>query len=233
MCKKIRNVFYKNLTFEKLLSAHYRAKKNKTYKKDVISFEMNLENNIVNLLNSIKNNKYEMGKYYDFKIFEPKERTIHSLPYRDRIVHQWYVEEFIKPFIIPKFINSTFACISNRGTHKANDYIQHQMQIFKRNYGDFWVLKCDIRKFFYTIDPHILYHIMCKYIQDPYLKSFTHQLIFDGRDIIGPIGIPIGNYTSQFFANTYLNELDQYVKRILKVKFYRKVYGRFYIASKK
>ena len=63
---------------------------------------------------------------------------------------------------------------------------------------------------------------MSKYIQAPYLKSSTHQLIFDGRDIIDPIGIPIGNYTSQFFANTHLNELDQYVKRILKVKFYRK-----------
>ena len=79
--------------------------------------------------------------------------------YRDRIVHQWYVEEFIKPFIVPKFINFTFACISNRGTHKANDYIQHQMQIFKRNYGDFWVLKCDIRKFF-SLLTHIFYIIL-------------------------------------------------------------------------
>ena len=225
MCKKIRNVFFKNLTFEKLLAAHYRAKKNKAYKKDVITFEMNLENNIINLLNSIKNNRYKMGKYYDFKVFEPKERTIHSLPYIDRVVHQWYVEEFIKPYILPKFISSSFACITGKGTHKANDYIQHQMQIFKRNYGDFWVLKCDIKKFFYNINPYILYHILCKYIEDPYLKNFTKQLIFDGRDIIGTVGIPIGNYTSQFFANIYLNELDQYVKRILKVKYYRKIYG--------
>lgn len=225
MPKKIKNLFYKNLTFKKLLDAHYRARKNKAYKKDVILFEMNLENNIINLLNSIKNNNYKMGKYYDFKIFEPKERTIHSLPYRDRVVHQWYVEEFIKPYIVPKFINSSFACIVDRGTHKANNYIQHQMQIFKRNYGDFWVLKCDIRRFFYNIDPNILYHILCKYIGDPYLKRFTKQLIFDGRDIIGDVGIPIGNYTSQYFANIYLNELDQYVKRILKVKFYRQIYG--------
>ena len=225
MPKKIKNLFYKNLTFKKLLDAHYRARKNKAYKKDVILFEMNLENNIINLLNSIKNNNYKMGKYYDFKVFEPKERTIHSLPYRDRVVHQWYVEEFIKPYIVPKFINSSFACIVDRGTHKANNYIQHQMQIFKRNYGDFWVLKCDIRRFFYNIDPNILYHILCKYIGDSYLKRFTKQLIFDGRDIIGDVGIPIGNYTSQYFANIYLNELDQYVKRILKVKFYRQIYG--------
>ena len=164
MPKKIKNLFYKNLTFKKLLDAHYRARKNKAYKKDVILFEMNLENNIINLLNSIKNNNYKMGKYYDFKIFEPKERTIHSLPYRDRVVHQWYVEEFIKPYIVPKFINSSFACIIDRGTHKANNYIQHQMQIFKRNYGDFWVLKCDISKFFYSIDPNILFNILKKYI---------------------------------------------------------------------
>ena len=117
MPKKIKNVFYKNLTFEKLLMSHCRARKNKSYKKDVILFEMNLENNIINLLNSIKNGNYKMGQYYDFKVFEPKERTIHSLPYRDRIVHQWYVEEFIKPFIVPKFINSSFACIVGRGTH--------------------------------------------------------------------------------------------------------------------
>lgn len=225
MPKKIKNLFYKNLTFKKLLDAHYRARKNKAYKKDVTLFEMNLENNIINLLNSIKNNNYKMGKYYDFKVFEPKERTIHSLPYRDRVVHQWYVEEFIKPYIVPKFINSSFACIVDRGTHKANNYIQHQMQIFKRNYGDFWVLKCDIRRFFYNIDPNILYHILCKYIGDTYLKRFTKQLIYDGRDIIGDVGIPIGNYTSQYFANIYLNELDQYVKRILKVKFYRQIYG--------
>ena len=172
MPKKIKNLFYKNLTFKKLLDAHYRARKNKAYKKDVILFEMNLENNIINLLNSIKNNNYKMGKYYDFKIFEPKERTIHSLPYRDRVVHQWYVEEFIKPYIVPKFINSSFACIIDRGTHKANNYIQHQMQIFKRNYGSFWVLKCDIRRFFYNIDPNILYHILCKYIGDPYLNRY-------------------------------------------------------------
>ena len=225
MPKTIRNCFFKNLTFEKLMNAHLRARKNKSYKKDVILFEFDLENNVINLLNSIKSGNYKMGEYYSFKVFEPKERIIHSLPYRDRIVHQWYVEEFIKPYILPKFINSSFACIPGRGTHSANNYIQRQMRIFKRNYGDFWILKCDVKKFFYNIDPDILYNIMCRYIQDPYLLRFTNQLIYDGRDVIGPVGIPIGNYTSQFFANIYLNELDQYVKRELKVKFYRTIYG--------
>lgn len=221
MSKKIRNCFYKNLTFDKLLQAHLRARKHKTYKSELINFEINLENNLINLKHKIENGTYRVGKYHSFKVYEPKERVIKALPYVDRIVHQWYVEEFIKPYIMPKFIFQTFACIPDRGTHKAVEQVQNYMREFKRNYGDFWVLKCDIRRFFYNIDPNILYHILCKYIGDPYLKRFTKQLIFDGRNIIGDVGIPIGNYTSQYFANIYLNELDQYVKRVLKVKFYR------------
>lgn len=220
MPKKISNCFYKNLTFEKMYAAHLRARKHKAYKDEVIIFELNLENNITNLINNIKNNKYHLGKYYEFKVYEPKERIIKALPYPDRIVHQWYVEEFIKPYIVPKFIETSFACISDRGTHKAVNQIQKYMRIFKRNYGDFWILKCDIKKFFYNIDPFILYNIMKRYIKDKALLKFTHLLIFDKNESNNQVGIPIGNYTSQFFANIYLNELDQYIKRTLKIKHY-------------
>ena len=202
------------------MSAHKRARKHKTYKNEVIYFELNLENNITNLLNNLKSHKYRLGKYYIFKIYEPKERIIKALPYVDRIVHQWYVEEFIKPYIVPRFINKTYACLENRGSHKAVEMLQKYMRIYKRNYGDFWVLKCDIRKFFYSINPVILYNIMKKYITDKDLLSFTKLLIFDGRSPDDTIGIPIGNYTSQFFANIYLNELDKFVKRTLKIKYY-------------
>lgn len=226
MPKKIKNCFYKNLTFEKFLQAHYRAKKHKSYKPEVINYELNLENNITNLLNSIKNKTYRLGSYHSFKIYEPKERLIKALPYKDRIVHQWYVEEFIKPYIIPRFISTSFACLEDRGTHKAVDKVQHNLQLFKRNYGDFWILKCDIRKFFYSINPYILFNILKKYIADKELLEFTKLLIFDNRDTDEKIGIPIGNYTSQYFANIYLNELDQYIKRVLKVSNYvRYMYG--------
>ena len=155
MCKKIKNWFFEKLTFEKLLEAHYRAKQHKTYKGEVIKYELNLENNLTNLLHQLANGTYRLGKYFTFKIYEPKERYIQALPYKDRIVHQWYVEEFIKPFIIPKFINTTFACLTDRGTHKAVEEVQRQMRIFQRNNGDFWILKCDIKKFFYSINPCI------------------------------------------------------------------------------
>lgn len=145
MPKTIKNCFNEKLTFQKLMEAHSRARKHKTYKNEIINFELNLENNITNLLNNIKNDKYRIGKYFQFKIYEPKERIINALPYKDRIVHQWYVEEFIKPYIVPKLINTTFACLKDRGTHKAVEEVQKQLRIYKRNYGDFWILKVSER----------------------------------------------------------------------------------------
>lgn len=200
MPKKIKNCFNKNLTFEKLMEAHQRARIHKTYKDEVIKFEMNLENNITNLLNNIKNKQYHLGKYYTFTIYEPKERIIKALPYKDRIVHQWYVEEFIKPYIVPKFINTSYACLKDRGTHKAVEQVQKQLQNFKRNYGNFWILKCDIRKFFYSIDPYILFKIMKKYIADTELLSFTKLLLFDGRSSLDTIGIPIRKLYKSIFC---------------------------------
>ncbi len=232
MHKKIKNMFDEKLTFEKMLQAHHRARHHKAYKHEVINYELNLENNITNLVNNLKNGSYHLGNYFTFKVFEPKERDIKALPYKDRIVHQWYIEEFIKPYIVPKFINSTFACLDDRGTHKAVEEVQKQMRIFKRNYGDFWVLKCDIKKFFYSINPYILFELMKKYIADPKLLSLTHILIFNKSEGPNQVGIPIGNYTSQFFANIYLNELDQYVKRTLKIKYYARYMDDFILLLK-
>lgn len=229
MPKTIKNCFYKNLTFKKLLEAHKRARKHKNYKAEVIRFELNLENNIMNLLNNIKNGKYRVGKYRQFKVYEPKERIIQALPYVDRIVHQWYVEEFIKPYILPKFINSNYACLEDKGTHKAVENVMNNMKLYEKKQGNFWILKCDIKKFFYNINPNILLKILSKYISDKKLLDFTNLLIFDNRENITlknntdsyyffkeDIGIPIGNYTSQYFANIYLNELDQYILREIK-----------------
>ncbi len=231
MPKKIKNCFYANLTFEKMLNAHLRARRNKTYKNEVIKFEINLENNIVNLINNIKNNKYHLGNYRAFIIKEPKEREIKALPYVDRIVHQWYVEEFIKPYIVPRFIHTSSACITGRGTHYAINNIKNYMKIMKRNHGNFWILKCDIKKFFYNINLEILYKILNKYIVDKKLLQFTKLLIFENNSK-EKVGIPIGNYTSQFFANIYLNELDQYVKHELKVKYYVRYMDDFILLFK-
>lgn len=217
MSKTIKKIFDSKLTFIKLLEAHQRSSKNKRNSKDVLTFEVDLESNISNLLKQIKSNQYRLGKYHEFIIIEPKKRVIKSLPYKDRIVHQWYIEEFIKPYILPRFINDSYACIEGKGTHQAVMQLGKYMRIMKRHYHDYYVLKCDIAKFFYSIDKSILLNILKRYIGDKKLFEFTKILLCDESD---NIGIPIGNYTSQFFANIYLNELDYYVKDILKIKYY-------------
>lgn len=219
MCKKIKKIFLRNLTFEKFLEAEKRARKNKTSKTEIIKYQINLENNLINLINKIKNGSYSLGKYREFTVKEPKQRIIKSLPYEDRIVHQWYVEEFIKPYIMPKFIYSNCACIPNKGTHFAVDIMQKYIKKYNKIYKEPWVLKCDISKFFYSIDQEILYQIMNKYIDDKMILDITSKFIFDNF-LEDKIGIPIGNYTSQFFGNIYLNELDKYVKYELNVKPY-------------
>jgi RNA-directed DNA polymerase len=191
MPKKIKNVFFKSLTFQKFLEAHNRAKKNKMYKNEVLKFDLNLESNIISIINGIKNNTFKVGDYYSFIVYEPKERLIHSLPYRDRVVHQWYVEEFVKPYIMPKFIGTSFACLPDRGTHKAVSAVQKMMQKYSKKYPDYYILKCDIRKYFNSIDTNVLFEIMKKYIDDKALLNFTHQLIFEKRPFNTPAGIPI------------------------------------------
>lgn len=227
MSKTIKNVFDYKLNFENLLSAHYRASIGKQLKKEVILFEMDLETNIIRILKEIKSGSYKFSNYRTFIIYEPKERIIKSLPYKDRIVHQWYVEEFIKPYFLPRFINDTYACLDNRGTHKAVKTTQKYMNKMSKN-GKYFVLKCDIKKYFYSIDKNILYSILTKYISDNKLLEFT-KIILDDKE---EIGIPIGNYTSQFFANIYLNELDHYVKDVLKIKYYIRYMDDFILLVK-
>lgn len=230
MPKTIRNKWEKHFTFDKFVEAHERARKGKCYKKEVLEFEVNLETNISNMMKKIETGNYEFGKYREFIIYEPKKRIIKSLPYQDRVVHQWYVEEFIKPYMMPRFIEHTYACLPERGGHKAVHDLQKMMRIMKRNCGgSYYVLKCDIAGYFYNINKKILYEIMKKKINDQKLLEFTKKIIYNEE---GERGIPIGNYTSQLFANIYLNELDQYAKNVLKIKFYLRYMDDFIILCK-
>ena len=182
MSKTIKNEFQSKLTFEKLLEAHKRAKKNKGNRPEIIRFEIDLESNISNLLYKIKNNTYHMGKYREFYVYEPKERLIKSLPYVDRIVHQWYVEEFIKPHFLPKFIKDSYACLENKGCHVAKKRVQFFMRQMKKKYGEYYILKCDVKKYFYNINKNILFNILKKNIKDKKLLNFTYILIFDNEE---------------------------------------------------
>lgn len=217
MSKTIGNIFDEKLTLVHLRDAYFRTKKNKKKRIGLLKYEMDLEMNLSNLLEKLRNGSYRNGKYRTFTICEPKERMIKALPFEDRIVHQWIVHEFIKPFFVPRFIKTSCACLDGRGTHYAVQTTQKYMRKMKRKYGNYYMVKCDIHKFFYSIDPNILYPILKKKIMDKKLLSLLYQLVYQTGD---QVGIPIGNYTSQYFANIYLNEMDYYIKKTFNIKYY-------------
>lgn len=217
MPKTIRNVYDDAISFEKLLKAHKKARRGKREKREIILFELNLESELIRIEKELKSGIYKHGKYKEFKIYEPKERIIKASSYSDRIVHQWYIENFIKPYFVPQFITTSYAGIENRGMHKASKDVQKAMKTAKNKWKNYYIIKMDITKYFQNIDKRILWDILKKKIKDRKLLWLTREILLSTE---GMKGLPLGNYTSQMFANIYLNELDQYAKHNLKCTYY-------------
>ncbi len=217
MPKTIRNKYYKYLTFNRLMEAHKKARRGKGYREEIIKFNLKQEEYIMYLLERLRNKSYKHGGYKVFYITEPKPRKIERSRYIDRIVHTFYVENFLKPYFMPCFINTSYACIPCRGMHKACLDVQKAMKHCKNIWGEYYILKMDVTKYFQNIDKDILLEILKKKIKDKDLLWLTKEIIYSNK---GKKSLPIGNYTSQMFANIYLNELDQYVKKELGIKYY-------------
>ena len=173
MPKRIGNIYDNAITFDKIKSAYFRTSKTKKNKPERIQFGMYLEDNIYKIGTELKQRTYEVGKYTRFKVYIPKEREIFCLNFFDRVVQQWYVHEFILPFMVDKFIVDSYACIKGRGVHGAINKLQKYMQIAKRNWENPYILKYDISKFFYSINQKILYDIICKYYKDKDFLELT------------------------------------------------------------
>lgn len=182
-----------------------------------IIFELKLEQELLQLEEQLINCTYKHGQYKNFKVYEPKERIIMAASYKDRVVHQWYVENFIKPYFVPQFIHTSYAGIEGRGMHKASKDVQKGMRSAKAKWENYYILKMDVTKYFQNIDKRILWQILKRKIKDKKLLLLTREILLSTK---GLIGLPLGNYTSQMFANIYLNELDQYIKHNLKCKYY-------------
>ena len=217
MPKRINNIFYPKLKFNNMIDAYKRAAKEKHYNKEVIMYKMDLASNLVKVLRELYAGVYKTSEYREFTIYEPKERVIKALPFKDRVVQQWYVEEFIKPIFLPKFIEDTYACIPTKGVHHAVKKLKKYAYNKSKLNKEYYYLKCDISKYFNSIDKDILYKIIERYVKDKNFLQLTKLLIYSDES---PRGIPIGNYTSQYYANIYLNVLDHYVKEELGIKYY-------------
>lgn len=217
MPKTIKNKYQEKLTYEKLLEAHIKSRKGKGYRKEIILFNLKQEEYIMWLYEQLKNKTYKHGGYTEFYVTEPKLRKIEKSRYLDRIVHRWVVDNFLEPCYVPKFITTSYACLKNRGMHKAAIYVKNTMRHCKVKWNEYYILKMDVSKYFDNINKKILLKILEKNIKDQELMWLIKEILYANKR---EKGLEIGNYTSQMFANIYLNEVDQYIKHKLKVRYY-------------
>jgi retron-type reverse transcriptase len=212
--KRHGNLFEKIITFENLLLASKNAIRGKKGKKAVASFYFHLENELLSLQSELASGEYRPRPYVQFEVREPKVRQICSSDFRDRVVHH-AVCNFMEPIFETKSIYDSYACRRDKGAHLAVS----RCQGFTRKYKYF--LKCDIRKFFESIDHEILKSLLQRTLKDQRLLSLL-SIIIDHRVEGNELGrgLPIGNLTSQHFANFYLGQLDHFLKDRLRVPGY-------------
>ena len=228
-----RHDFEDIISVENLLSSWQEFVSGKRRKKDVQIFQYNLMGNILSLHEDLSNERYTHGPYHPFKINDPKPRDIHKASVRDRILHH-ALYSTLYPFFDRTFVSDSYSCRKNKGTHKAiKRFKNFAAKVSKNNTKICWVLKCDIRKFFASIDHQILKDILSVYIKDTRLLRVLHSVI-DSFSSTGPgKGLPLGNLTSQLLVNVYMNELDQFVKHKLKAKYYIRYADDFVILTDK
>ncbi len=214
-------IFENIISVENLLSAWKEFVCGKRIRKDVLVFELNLMDNILDLHSDLKNKIYKHSGYEAFKINDPKPRDIHKATVRDRLLHH-SIYRILYTYFDKKFIDDSYSCRINKGTHRAINRFQKFSRKVSKNYTkQAYVLKCDIRKFFASINQNILKNILDKHTKDKDILWLLNEVIssFHTEDKVN-IGLPLGNLTSQLLVNIYMNEFDQYVKHSLKCKYY-------------
>ena len=227
--------FERMVNFLKLYEAHLNAERGKRSRQDVALYKYALEDNLLNTRDELLAGTYEVGEYHRFFVHEPKKRLVMSLRYRDRVV-QWAIYQRLMPFYDKMFINDSYACRIGKGSHAASNRLQYWLRQVHRKPGKWYYLKLDISKYFYRVDHEVLIRILRRRIRDEKLMRLLEKII-NGREPFGlppgrspedvppeewlnTVGMPIGNLTSQLFANIYLNELDQYCKHVLRIHYF-------------
>ncbi|MEN1969040.1 reverse transcriptase/maturase family protein [Lentibacillus sp. N15] len=231
--KRVGQLFEKIIDYENLFEAYLMAKKGKRYRGEVLDFSYNAEEELIQIQNDLIYGTYEVGRYREFYVYHPKKRLIMALPFRDRVV-QWAIYKVLYPIYFKRFIKDSYACINGRGSHSAAARIQYWLRQLERQPGKTYYLQMDMSKYFYRINHDILLSIISRTIKDKDLMVLLARIIksehtkfgiplgdhFYEQERVDGVGMPIGNLTSQLFANVYLNEMDQYAKHDMKVRHY-------------
>jgi RNA-directed DNA polymerase len=225
------NLYTQLCTWDNLYLAYRNAAKGKRGKPPAARFEYRLEDHLIQLQRELQSKSYRPGAYHSFIIHEPKRRLISAAPFRDRVVHHALCN-VIEPRFERSFIRDSYANRVGKGTHRALD----RAQAFARRFR--YVLQCDMVQFFPSIDHAILRRILARKISDEAVLWLVDRILASGEGVLSaayemvyfpgddlwaaarPRGLPIGNLTSQFWANCYLNPFDHFVKRELRSQGY-------------
>ncbi|MCB0042118.1 MAG: hypothetical protein KDE23_20680 [Caldilinea sp.] len=229
--KTYRHLYDQVTDFAALLAAFRKARRGKRDRPEVAEFEFNLEGNLFQLQDELRSGTYRLGAYRNFYVHERKLRLISAAPFRDRVVHHALCA-VLDPIWERRFIHDTYACRPGKGTHRALDRCQE----FSRRYVN--VLQCDVHQFFPAIDHAILRGKLARLVADPDVLWLIDGILDSGAGVLAPMyqmewfagddllaaqrprGLPVGNLTSQSWANIYLDSLDQFVKRELRCPAY-------------
>jgi len=238
--KRYNNLWSQITNWSNLFFAARLAQKGKRFRLNVLEFNYNLEGELFKLQSQLVNKTYQPGQYKNFYIYESKPRLISAAPYRDRVIHHALCNVIV-PLIEPCFIKDTYANRAGYGTHRA------LKRFIKFARSSCYILQCDIRKYFPAIDHEILKQkirqkIKCKdtlWLIDLIIDNSNSQELFiqyfPGDNLLTPLnrqkGLPIGNLTSQFFANYFLSSFDHFVKEDLRIKKYLRYVDDFALFS--
>lgn len=245
----------KGISLEKLVTAYLDCRRRKRNTETALEFEFALEENLVKLYDDLISGNYEISESICFIVLYPKPREVWAACFRDRVVHHLIYNEISKRFY-NRFIKDTYSCIPERGTTNAVKTLKRYVRAVTNDYTETaYYLKADLKNFFVSIDKNILYAEIKKLVPEDWLLKLIKQVIFHDCktkveiksskwkfDLLPTYkslwytpdekGLPIGNLTSQFFSNVYLNVLDQYVKHHWKCKYYCRYVDDFIILDK-
>lgn len=218
--KKISILYNHIISLENLLSAWEEFLSGKKQKRDVQEFGLRLMDNVFALQRDLLNRRYTHGSYQAFNICDPKPRNIHKAQVRDRLLHHG-VYRILYPEFDKIFIADSYSCRLGRGTHRAiKRFESFGRKVSKNSTRTSWLLKCDIRKFFASIDHAVLLRILEERIEDKDIVYLLKRIVKSFHSFQEGVGLPLGNLTSQLLVNIYMNEFDRFVKHRLKIKYY-------------
>ena len=213
-------VYKEIFTFENLIKAHKKVRISKLHKKEVVDFELNKSYELYKLYEELNKKIYQISPYRTFYIYEPKKRRVDATPYRDRVVQNCFVDNYLFPLLENRLIYDNAACRKNKGTDFARNRLKTFLLDAYKKYGlNFYVLTFDIHHYFESINHDVLKNKLSKIIKDKEIFEFI-LMVIDSFNKDNNVGVPLGNQTSQCFALYYLDSFDRIIKEKYRVKYY-------------